>query len=239
MQLAQELQSLPRRLSRDAHPTEIPRLHLYTTSAPRIVGERVAQVPISPLPGLDGFAGPGEDAIDFTLARAEQLFRMRWLSANRAAARVLLLGKTEGSSGRMPGILEELVLTLALGRPVYLIGAFGGATRVLGELLGLSAAPAPFKLDGAKEDLAARVRANPGLFRPAGYENLPLLTEDAVSFPGGYAVGGPRWPENGLSVEENRALFNLALPPGPEEAVDQAISELVALVERGLLRRFR
>ncbi len=234
--LKEELQTLPRRLSKVEQPPEPARLHVFATHEDAAPGERVETVRISSLPGLPGASGPGMDASDFTLARAEQLFRMRWLSTCRARARVVLWGKVKGSSGRMPGILEEVVLSLALGQPLYLIGAFGGATRVIGELLGLAGSPAWLELGSAREDLAAQVRARPELFRPAGYEHLPLLTEDAVAWLRAFAIGGPRWPENGLTLKENRELFNLGVsdPTTEEKNADR----VVELVTRGLLRRF-
>ena len=47
-------------------------------------------------------------------------------------ARIMLGGKTVGFSGFMPGIFEETLTTLgAQGRPLYLLGGFGGATGIL------------------------------------------------------------------------------------------------------------
>ena len=43
-------------------------------------------------------------------------------------ALICLGGKVEGYSGRYPGVLEEIALSLSEGRPVYLLGGFGGAT---------------------------------------------------------------------------------------------------------------
>ena len=42
-----------------------------------------------------------------------------------------------------------------------------------------------------------------------------------------FAIGGPTWPDNGLSVADNRKLF---------ESTDT--HEITDLVRRGLLRRF-
>jgi hypothetical protein len=37
--------------------------------------------------------------------------------------------------GRMPGVLEEVLLSIKAGQPVFLIGAFGGATKLVIDLL--------------------------------------------------------------------------------------------------------
>jgi hypothetical protein len=49
--------------------------------------------------------------------------------------RVLLAGKIHGWSGWLPGIAEELLGSLALGRPVLLVGAFGGCAKVIADFL--------------------------------------------------------------------------------------------------------
>ncbi len=46
--------------------------------------------------------------------------------------RVCLGGRTEGYQGREPGVMEEARLALRYGKPVYLMGGFGGATRLFG-----------------------------------------------------------------------------------------------------------
>ncbi len=51
------------------------------------------------------------------------------------AARILIGGKTTGFSGFVPGVFEEALLMLDAGKPVYLLGGFGGATGELVDLL--------------------------------------------------------------------------------------------------------
>jgi hypothetical protein len=46
--------------------------------------------------------------------------------------------KIDSYSGRMPGILEEAMIALALRQPIYVLGGFGGAAQLAGELLGLA-----------------------------------------------------------------------------------------------------
>ena len=47
--------------------------------------------------------------------------------------RVCLGGRTEGYQGREPGVMEEARLALTYRKPLYLMGGFGGATRLFGE----------------------------------------------------------------------------------------------------------
>ncbi len=46
--------------------------------------------------------------------------------------RVCLGGRTEGYQGREPGVMEEARLALEYRKPLYLMGGFGGATRLFG-----------------------------------------------------------------------------------------------------------
>lgn len=161
------------------------------------------------------------------LRQAHTLFAMRWRMACRCQARILISGRTAGYSGRMPGIFEEGLLALALGQPIYLLGAFGGATAALGTLLGLADAtpkvpemrpPSSLALDSTMPQAA--------YFRPAGFPTLPLTYEEALSWLPGYAIGGPGWPDNGLSIDENHTLFQ-----------QKDATAIASLIQRGLLRR--
>jgi hypothetical protein len=56
-------------------------------------------------------------------------------------ARIVLGGKTKDFSGFLPGIFEEALLTLESGRPLYILGGFGGAGESLANFLLNKAAP--------------------------------------------------------------------------------------------------
>jgi len=45
----------------------------------------------------------------------------------RTQARIMLGGRTTGYKGKYPGLVEEALLTLQAGKPLYLMGGFGGA----------------------------------------------------------------------------------------------------------------
>ena len=56
------------------------------------------------------------------------LSTMREASISASSARVCAGGKLSGYKGKMPGVLEEIVIALDQGKPVYLLGAFRGIT---------------------------------------------------------------------------------------------------------------
>jgi hypothetical protein len=51
------------------------------------------------------------------------------------AARIALGGNIEGFSGFIPGIFEEALVTLEYGRPLFILGGFGGSAEVLARAL--------------------------------------------------------------------------------------------------------
>ena len=48
---------------------------------------------------------------------------------------IILGGKTENYFGKFPGILEEAKLSFRSKMPVFLIGGFGGATKIIVDLI--------------------------------------------------------------------------------------------------------
>lgn len=52
-------------------------------------------------------------------------------------ARVVLGGRVENFKGSMPGIAEESLISLRSGRPLFVLGGFGGCARDIAETLGL------------------------------------------------------------------------------------------------------
>lgn len=68
---------------------------------------------------------------------SEGLTAMRNVVAGRADAYVLLGGQRAGYKGKMPGIAEEALAAIRAGKPVFLLGGFGGCARDVAELIGL------------------------------------------------------------------------------------------------------
>ena len=68
---------------------------------------------------------------------AAGLTAMRRVVQGASHARVVLGGRVTGYKGVMPGIAEEVLLSLQNSQPLFLLGGFGGCTRDIAETLGL------------------------------------------------------------------------------------------------------
>ncbi|WP_404939127.1 hypothetical protein [Pseudomonas atacamensis] len=68
---------------------------------------------------------------------ADGLTSMRITMMSDSDARVVVGGRVEGYKGAMPGIAEEVLISLKAGKPVFLIGGFGGCTCDIAETMGL------------------------------------------------------------------------------------------------------
>lgn len=138
--------------------------------------------------------------------KAQALTGLRNYITGNTDARIVVGGKRKGFEGAMPGIVEEVLLSLERRQPLFLAGGFGGATLDIIHALRTGYAEWLPKLpDGDKED--ARLT-----------RSLSRIVEVAV---------GQSWDgfANGLSEEENRLL-----------AASYRPSEIAALVGKGLGR---
>jgi CHAT domain-containing protein len=150
-----------------------------------------------------------------------QLSDLRQVMAKYCFARVALGGQAvpkrdgggSGYGGAYPGIVEEAWWTLQAAAPLYVIGGFGGAARLIADLLEGRTPPA----------------MNPAAFAGAGYAEFRGRAAEFAADPGVAALGVPptmsamanalhafgrklltsdaaiAW--NGLSAAENRELF--------------------------------
>lgn len=162
------------------------------------------------------------------LAQVIERFRRRLAVSEASVARFAVAGATTRHGGRFPGIAEELMLTLALGKPVYVAGGFGGAAVDVGSLLGLAPlrtgeVPSSLQADPQEKSLATIKEK----LRPVPWTHLPVTSGELVAFFKKHAIGGARWPDNGLTAAENRRLFE-----------SENADEVARLVTQGLLRRF-
>ena len=124
-----------------------------------------------------------------TLSRDEieaALTAMRRIAAHEAKGRLLIGGRRTGYQGSMPGVLEEALLALSLGQPLFLAGGFGGVTLdVISQLDPSSSAWLP--ADSSRDE-------DPG-FR-TGFQQLATVIADR----GWHALS------NGLDPAENAQL---------------------------------
>lgn len=148
------------------------------------------------------------------------------------SARIVLGGKTSDYAGFMPGIFEEVLLSLDRRSPLYLLGGFGGAAEVLAEaLLADAAASLPEALDYAWQRLHT-----PGLANlHDACQSLPLPAE-VIDAEARLATLGER-------LTEARADLAGALNTGLDEAENRELlstrdmRRAVRLVHLGLQRR--
>jgi hypothetical protein len=77
----------------------------------------------------NGFVRPDTSARRYAWARS--LTFMRNSMQAGTSARIAMGGKLKGYQGLWPGVLEEGVIALRAGQPLYLLGLFGGAARLL------------------------------------------------------------------------------------------------------------
>lgn len=68
---------------------------------------------------------------------ADGLTSMRITMMSSSDARIVVGGRVEGYKGAMPGIAEEVLISLKAGKPIFLVGGFGGCTCDIAETLGL------------------------------------------------------------------------------------------------------
>jgi len=167
-------------------------------------------------------------ASDRWLAQVIEYFRRRLKTSEASVARFVVAGATKAHLGRFPGIAEEVMLALALGKPVYVAGGFGGAALDVGSLLGLGSLrtgeiPVSLKPD-PREDTLKTIADK---LQPGPWTTLPVTCAELAFFLKEHAIDGSRWPDNGLTVSENRLLFTSEDP-----------EEVAHVVTKGLLRRF-
>lgn len=123
------------------------------------------------------------------------------------------------SLGRMPGVLEECLLSIEAGHPLYLCGAFGGATRLAVDLIeGRDRTDATWDW----HQRAPHAEGMRDLYESAG--DWQPWTDIVATFKG-IGVEGLS-AVNRLSPEENRRLFVATDPQAIVELILSGLSRL-------------
>ncbi|MEA2684807.1 MAG: hypothetical protein QOE93_2 [Actinomycetota bacterium] len=153
---------------------------------------------------------------DHKAEQALMLSEMRQVVTDESRAGIVLGGKLTGSSGRAPGVLEEAWYSVKDGQPLFVLGGFGGIGSLIAD-----------RLAGRDTgDREAKIAADEGFTEMGGRlegvmpEELP---RDGSTMLAEIVAGGIEGLHNGLSVDDNRHLFET-------DDIDVAI----ALVLRGL-----
>jgi SLOG cluster2/TIR domain len=155
------------------------------------------------------------DSPERRYAWARGMTSMREAQTKSARGRILIGGKVGATltvapdgtrdvrwySGRIPGVVEEALVSLKAGQPLYLIGAFGGAAKLIIDLI--EGRPRnEFTWDVQKA--APHTDAMRALYQQHGpaWEDYDAMT--SVFATAGTSEVASR---NGLTVNENRELF--------------------------------
>ena len=169
------------------------------------------------------------------VAWALSLFRLRVRLLQDVSALVVLGGKDDGQSwGRVAGIAEEVMIAVALRKPVFVLGGAGGAARAVGQLLGLDEMPVSIDRclrPTAHAQLDNALAPHESCFEIPGVPGSPRNLAELRRFLFHRGVTTAAWPWNGLSMSENRELFACRIS-GEGEKVERA----VALIMQGLSR---
>ena len=155
------------------------------------------------------------------------MFRQRLDTAESSVARIVIGGSMTTHKGRMPGVADEVVISLAMGHPLYIAGGWGGSAQEIGRLLALGGTRSG-EVDAAFSSDDQSFHAIEKKFKPPPWNALPITASEAADFLKERALGSTHWPDNGLSATENKLLFRSRSP-----------LEIVGLIVTGLRRRFR
>ena len=144
------------------------------------------------------------ETVQQRFAWAQGLTTMRECQTKDIKARVVAGGclgpSGNGYRGRMPGVLEEVLLTVRAGLPIYLIGAFGGCARLVIDAL-----------EGkAREELQweyQRRNSHSEELRKT-YQEQGVVWDNYDAIAAELKAQGLSGLKNGLTVDENRELAN-------------------------------
>jgi hypothetical protein len=135
------------------------------------------------------------------LVWAKSLTHMRNQMISGANARILVGGKCDNYLGILPGIIEEAKITLLQNKPLYLVGAFGGASKqVINAISGQG-----FNFTDSDFHKSAGYQEFKGFYNNISLEEKINLDSDQLLFSK-YGVDHLA-QNNGLTVDENLKLF--------------------------------
>lgn len=158
---------------------------------------------------------------DSQILNALNLSKMRVEMNEYVDARIVIGGKASSFTGRYPGILEEAYLTLKSKKPLFIVGACGGVSRLLAESLMNQTKSEKF-IDSFnfEEDYFQFIDRYNHLAATNSFEEI-----DYIRIYDSLKELGIDGLNNGLSREENERLF-----------ITNNVIEVVTLILNGLCR---
>jgi hypothetical protein len=170
---------------------------------------------------------PGPPIYPYLVARS--LTALRHRLTQETDARVCIGGKEKKYTGRYPGIVEEALFAVIAHQPVYLVGAFGGATQwVIDALEGRRTKP--FDRDNEMTKLYSQHSVESS---GESASDQHIDTEQARSEFESLKTDGLA-ELNGLTSSENRELFATSVIP---MAIELVVTGLGRLRRNGRLSR--
>jgi len=143
------------------------------------------------------------------------LTKMREEMISACDARICVAGKCTGYNGKMPGVLEEVLIALRMEKPVFIVGGFGGITASIGQVIFEGVVPDELTFEWQtqnnneyQKDLAFSLLRDPSDI--VEYKEIIDSLKNAKL-------------RNGLDTEDNIRLYNTPF-----------IEEIVFLVLKGL-----
>jgi hypothetical protein len=113
-----------------------------------------------------------DDTPEHRYIRARCLTAMREAMCQDTDARIMMGGRVSGHQGKYPGLLEEAYLTLCAGKPLYLVGGFGGCARLLIQMIRDKERPVELTRD--YQGAHPRIAKYPGADGSAQQEMVPF-----------------------------------------------------------------
>lgn len=154
---------------------------------------------------------PPSDTPERRYAWARGLTLMREKVTAETNARIVLGGKLSGFFGFLPGVIEEAWMSIQSEKPLFLIGAYGGAAKAFADLF-LGVERGEFSDEWCREYVPDFDAVN-GLYKsqcisPVSLEKISVSLKERIS-----DLGLARVLNNGLDSEEN---IELMLSSSPE-----------------------
>lgn len=163
-------------------------------------------------PGIDMSTFLCPDTIDNQFVWAENLTKMRADMENAASCRIIAGGRVSGFKGKMAGVLEEFIMARRAGHPVYIVGGYGGCAQLLSEVCSGQ------KDAGEFLRIASESSSYMELLNRYESQGTPIDYNEVQEY-----AQLEKLQDNGLTLEENRILFNSV-----------NIMEIVSLILKGI-----
>lgn len=132
-------------------------------------------------PDKDRGEDPAPDA--GSVSRPDSLSTMRRSVTERADARLVVGGRLDNYQGKMPGVVEEALVSIQHEQSLYIVGGFGGAAALVARAVGLDNqewAPSTWADRARRSDLSRALEALQGAVATHGLANTGLDSEERL-----------------------------------------------------------